>query len=359
MSYNSRRKTRRGLTYRQERFVYGDRAPNRLQERLMAERSFENFDDVEILSTVLASTGSPSETQRLAERLLDSFGSLKAVLEARPEQLMAVPGMDRARTGLIAMTIPLTKAWIRGTKEEHVKIRCPDDADGYCRSLLIGERLEKFYVIALNVSGQVIGKRCISTGSLSEVGAYPRLVAEAALNYNAASILLCHNHPGGSCSPSEADIENTRRMASILDDLDIRVLDHVIVGGNESYSLRWHGDFSKKREGKPSGDRNRKAEKAASPREKNTHCYRSIEKEVTEMPYDRKLLGVIISRLRVERGLTQERMSGLAGIARSHLVALENGEKTMRLDTLWRIAEALGAKPSELIHLIEKEGGDS
>ena len=73
------------------------------------------------------------------------------------------------------------------------------------------------------------------------------------------------------------------------------------------------------------------------------------------MPYNRKAFGVVISRLRVQKGLTQERMSGLAGIARSHLVALENGEKTVKLDTLWRIADALEINPSELIRKIEKE----
>ena len=73
------------------------------------------------------------------------------------------------------------------------------------------------------------------------------------------------------------------------------------------------------------------------------------------MPYNRKAFGIVISRLRVEKGLTQERMSGLAGIARSHLVALENGEKTARLDTLWRIAETLSISPSELIRQTEAE----
>lgn len=73
------------------------------------------------------------------------------------------------------------------------------------------------------------------------------------------------------------------------------------------------------------------------------------------MPYNSKKFGVVIGRLRTERGLTQERMSGLAGIARSHLVALENGEKTLKLSTLWNIAYALDLKPSELIRFVEKE----
>ena len=73
------------------------------------------------------------------------------------------------------------------------------------------------------------------------------------------------------------------------------------------------------------------------------------------MPYNRKAFGVVISRLRVQKGLTQESMSGLAGIARSHLAALEKGEKTAKLDTVWRIADALEMKPSELVRRMESE----
>lgn len=73
------------------------------------------------------------------------------------------------------------------------------------------------------------------------------------------------------------------------------------------------------------------------------------------MPYNRKAFGVTISRLRVRKGMTQEGLSGLAGIARSHLAALEKGEKTAKLDTVWRLADALEIRPSELIRCIEDE----
>ncbi len=73
------------------------------------------------------------------------------------------------------------------------------------------------------------------------------------------------------------------------------------------------------------------------------------------MPYNSKAFGIVISRLRTSKGLTQEIMSGFAGIARSHLVELENGKKTVKLNTLWNIAYALDLKPSELVRLVEKE----
>ena len=73
------------------------------------------------------------------------------------------------------------------------------------------------------------------------------------------------------------------------------------------------------------------------------------------MPYNSKTFGIVIARLRISRGLSQERMSGLAGIARSHLAAIEKGEKTVKLNTLWSISYALDLKPNELISMVEKE----
>ncbi|MBO5568994.1 MAG: helix-turn-helix transcriptional regulator [Clostridia bacterium] len=73
------------------------------------------------------------------------------------------------------------------------------------------------------------------------------------------------------------------------------------------------------------------------------------------MPYNSKAFGIVISRIRIEKGLTQEQMSGLSGIARSHLAMLESGRKTAKLDTLWRIADTLGLRASELLRLVEEE----
>ena len=72
------------------------------------------------------------------------------------------------------------------------------------------------------------------------------------------------------------------------------------------------------------------------------------------MPYNSKSFGTVVSRLRMRKGLSQEKLSGLAGISRSHLAAIENDKKTVRLDTLWRLADALGVKPDELIRMAEE-----
>lgn len=215
----------------------------RLRERLMTEHGFEAFDDTEVLSTVLSYAKGNRDTAGLVTRLFDTFGSLKAILEARPEQLLSVDGMTLSRASMISLVVPLTRVWHRCVMSAPDRIGNSREAESYCMSLLAGERLENFYVVALNAKCNVLGQRRISMGSLSEVSAYPRLVMETALNYNAHSILLCHNHPGGTCAPSPEDISSTLQLQRLLNGVGILVLDHIIVAGDRTYSMIQHGDI--------------------------------------------------------------------------------------------------------------------
>ena len=215
----------------------------RLRERLMTEHGFESFDDTEVLSTVLSYAKGARDTDLLVARLFDTFGSLKAILEARPEQLLSVDGMTISRASMISLVVPLTRVWHRCVMNAPSKIGNSREAENYILSLLAGERLENFYVIALNAKCNVLGQRRISTGSLSEVSAYPRLVMETALNYNAHSVLLAHNHPGGTCAPSPEDISSTLQLQRLLNGVGILVLDHIVVAGDRTYSMIQHGDI--------------------------------------------------------------------------------------------------------------------
>ncbi len=215
----------------------------RLRERLMTEHGFESFDDTEVLSTVLSYAKGNRDTAGLVRRLFDTFGSLKAILEARPEQLLKVDGMTLSRASMISLVVPLTRVWHRCVMSTPDRIGNSREAEKYCMSLLAGERLENFYVVALNSQCKVLGQRRISMGSLSEVSAYPRLVMETALNYNAHSVLLCHNHPGGTCAPSPEDISSTLQLQRLLNGVGILVLDHIIVAGDRTYSMIQHGDI--------------------------------------------------------------------------------------------------------------------
>ena len=217
----------------------------RLRERQEKDFHLDGFNDGEVLQLLITNvyTGSRYDAAEMAARLLDMFGSLKGVFEARPEQLAQVPGVNRRIASMIGQVIPLVRAWNRAAMTEADRVGNSRDAEAYCKSLLEGERIEKFYVISLNAQCKILGRRMISEGSLSEVSAYPRMVTETALNYNAHSILLCHNHPGGTCAPSAEDIASTVQLQRILQGLGILVLDHIIVAGSNTYSMIQHGDI--------------------------------------------------------------------------------------------------------------------
>jgi len=215
----------------------------RLRNRFMKEEGFASFEDHEILELLLHYAIPRKDTNPIAHKMLETFGDLKGVLEARPEQLMTVPYVNEIAATLVSMVVPLTKVWQRCAMARQNRISNSREAEKFCRSLLLGSRVERFYVISLNAQCQVLGSRKISEGSLSEVSAYPRMVMETALNYNAHSVLLSHNHPGGTCAPSQEDVSSTLQLQRLLGGVGILVLDHIIIAGDSTYSMIQHGDI--------------------------------------------------------------------------------------------------------------------
>ena len=215
----------------------------KLRQRFIRENGLDHFEDHQILELLLFYANPRGDTNPIAHALLEQFGSLKGVLEARPEMLMTVNGVKETAATLISMVVPLTRVWNRCAMAEPDRIGNSREAEKYCLSILAGHRSERFYVVSLNAKCQVLGRRMISEGSLSEVSAYPRIVMETALNYNAHSVLLCHNHPGGTCAPSPEDIASTLQLQRLLNGVGILLLDHIIVANENTYSMVQHGDI--------------------------------------------------------------------------------------------------------------------
>ena len=191
----------------------------KLRQRFIHENGFEHFEDHQILELLLFYANTRSDMNPVAHALLNEVGSL------------------------ISMVVPLTRVWNRCARAVPDRIGNSREAEKYCLSILAGHRTERFYVISLNARCAVLGRRKISDGSLSEVSAYPRMVMETALNYNAHSVLLCHNHPGGTCAPSPEDISSTLQLQRLLNGVGILLLDHIIVANDSTYSMIQHGDI--------------------------------------------------------------------------------------------------------------------
>lgn len=214
----------------------------RLRERFRRE-GFENFAPHEVLELLLFYTRARGNVNPLAHKLLETFGTLKGVLEAPVEQLMAVEGVGEETASLLALTVPLFRRYELCLCEEKRKLKHYSDVEDYCRALLTGLRKERFYVICVSTQMKVLGQRIIAEGDLSEVMAYPRMVVETALNQNAYGVILCHNHPGGEALPSIGDVDVTRDLEALLAKLGIGLMDHIIVADGRTYSMIQHGDY--------------------------------------------------------------------------------------------------------------------
>ena len=212
-----------------------------LQKQFLREKSFENYSDSSVLETMLTTADVGGDISQMVSNLFFKFGTLKGILEALPIQLKQTPQVTEKAAALIAMIAPLAKVWERCNMVTPTRITNRKELESYTKSLLMGERTERFYVISVNAQCNLLGAQKISEGSISEVSAYPRLVAEAALNHNAHSVFLAHT--GGTCSPSTEDITSTIQLQRLLNSMDIMVLDHMIVAGSNTYSMAMHGDL--------------------------------------------------------------------------------------------------------------------
>lgn len=216
---------------------------SRMRDRFRKE-GLEGFAPHEVLELLLFYARARGNVNPLAHDLLDAFGSIKGVLEARPEQLMSVRGVGEETATLLSLIVPLFRKYQECVCAEKKVLRNRRAAEEYCSALLSGLRTERFYVIPLSSMMTVLGQRIVGEGSLNEVPAYPRLVVETALNYNAFGVILCHNHPGGIAEPSQEDVAVTQNIEAVLRHLGIRLIDHIITVGGTAFSMSLHGLLS-------------------------------------------------------------------------------------------------------------------
>lgn len=121
--------------------------------------------------------------------------------------------------------------------------KCPEDTENYLKLKLATLEHEEFHCLFLDNQHALIKHECLFTGTIDGASVYPREVIKRALQLNAAALIFSHNHPSGICTPSQADITITKKLKDAASLLDIRALDHIIIGGITSYSLAQHGEM--------------------------------------------------------------------------------------------------------------------
>ena len=214
----------------------------RLRERFQKD-GLDNFDEINVLELLLFYIIPRQDTNEIAHRLLDRFGSLENVLDAKLEDLVTVKGIsDNAATYLT-----LIREVSRYYQVRKADLGDPlNTVEAYCDVLVpqfLGRRNEMVYMLCLDAKSKMISCNLVGEGSINSANVPVRKIIETALAANATMVVLAHNHPGGVAIPSAEDIYSTKHLAQVLGALDILLLDHVVVADNQAVSMVSSGQY--------------------------------------------------------------------------------------------------------------------
>jgi DNA repair protein RadC len=210
------------------------------REKLLL-RGSHALSDAELLALLLGTGSSGRSVLNLARDLLDRFGGLVGVLNANCRELCAESGIGPAKYVCLQASLELAQRHAREGLERGDTMSSPDQTRQFLSMHLRRSRREIFCCLFLDSQNALIRCEDLFQGTLDGAAVYPREVVNRALQLNAAAVILAHNHPSGVAEPSQADRRITERLQAALALLDIRVLDHIIVGAGQQFSFAERG----------------------------------------------------------------------------------------------------------------------
>lgn len=218
-------------------------AEERPREKLLL-RGAGSLSDAELLAVFLGSGVRGRNVLELARGLLRRFGGLRQVLEAEREAFVGELGLGPVRFSQLQALLEIGRRHLAMVIERESAMDSPQAVRRYLKAMLRHEASEVFGCLFLDTKHRPLAFEILFRGTIDRASIYPREVVRRALLHNAAALILCHNHPSGSCEPSQDDVHLTQVLKRSLALIDIRVLDHVIVGDGEPFSMVEHGWLS-------------------------------------------------------------------------------------------------------------------
>ncbi|USE36889.1 DNA repair protein RadC [Endozoicomonas sp. SCSIO W0465] len=197
--------------------------------------------EAELLALLLRTGHQGMNVMALASHLLEQFGGLEKLLTTRHQRLMSVKGLGPAKATQLSAILELCRRVLREKVATSDIITSPKSTREYLQLHFQGLQREEFACLFLDTRHRVIVLETLFQGTLNTATVHPREVVKQALALNAASLILCHNHPSGDPEPSQADIRMTQRLKEALALVDVQVLDHMIVGQGELLSMAERG----------------------------------------------------------------------------------------------------------------------
>ena len=213
----------------------------RPREKLLA-RGATSLSDTELLALLLRTGTRGRGVLQMADEVLKTFGGVAGLLHTAAEDLRRVKGLGGAakRAELLAVMELARRAMAQQLAEREV-FGSPDAVKHYLQLHLAHKAHEVFAVLFLDAQNRLIAMEELFRGTLTQTSVYPREVVRRALEREAASVVLAHNHPSGTVQPSRADEALTQTLRSALALVDVRVLDHVIVAPGDALSMAEKG----------------------------------------------------------------------------------------------------------------------
>ncbi len=214
----------------------------RPRERLIREGAAA-LSDAELLAVFLRVGVKGKNAVELAADTVRHFGSLQALFAAPLPEFTRIPGLGSAKFAQLQAVMELARRAINEQLRTGEMLGSPAAVREYLRLSMAGQPYESFHVLFLDVRNRLIEAREMFRGTLTHTSVYPREVVREALNHNAASVMLAHNHPSGVPTPSQSDLLLTRTLAQALALVDIRILDHFVVAGSTVHSFAENGQM--------------------------------------------------------------------------------------------------------------------
>lgn len=215
-------------------------ADERPREKLL-QRGASALSDAELLAIFLR-TGVPGcNAVELARQLLQEFGSLRALLTADKAQFCQGKGLGPAKYVQLQAVLEMSNRYLGEFLHRSDTLTSPDLVKRYLQCKLRDRHQEVFAMLLLDNQHRVLQFNELFFGTIDSASVYPREIVRTVLKHNAAAVILCHNHPSGVAEPSNADRFITDRIVAALKLIDVRVLDHLVIGDGETTSFAERG----------------------------------------------------------------------------------------------------------------------
>lgn len=209
----------------------------RLKKEILEQDFSDSIPTHKVLETLLFYGIPRKDTNPIAHELLLKFGSLSGVLEASPSDLLQVKGMTENAVTLLKLIVPLYRRYKTEREKKRLKFSSVEEIGDYLMQRYTGYTEEVFMVMFLKQDGSFIACDIISKGDSGMVALTIKSVVQKALQYNAPDVVISHNHPNGNALPSRADVEMTKRLQKTLQEINVRLIDHIIIGENDYISF--------------------------------------------------------------------------------------------------------------------------